>query len=81
MPFSDSQYDNELLNRIALESPTFAALVRLYLQGFKDDYHQGNVVVTQSEVVWLGSFIDGLNEHTQVQLVLTQDWGAKVDEE
>lgn len=69
----DSQYENDLLNRIASESPTFAALVLDSLKSmeeFGDDH-----VAT-----WLGSFTDG-RPKTQVQLVVTQNHDSTIDED
>lgn len=68
-----SQYENDLLNRIASESPTFAALVLDSLKSmeeFGDDH-----VAT-----WLGSFTDGCPK-TQVQLVVTQNHEFTIDED
>ncbi|WP_288739838.1 hypothetical protein [uncultured Rheinheimera sp.] len=69
----DSQYENDLLNRIASESSTFAALVLDSLKSmeeFGDDH-----VAT-----WLGSFTDG-RPKTQVQLVVTQNHEFTIDED
>jgi hypothetical protein len=69
----DSEYENDLLNRIASESPTFAALVLDSLKSmeeFGDDH-----VAT-----WLGSFTDG-RPKTQVQLVVTQNHEFTIDED
>ncbi|MCG9722135.1 hypothetical protein [Shewanella sp. Isolate7] len=80
MQLSDSQYDNELLVQIAKESPTFAALMLGGLQEFQRDFEEGNRVAIDHDAIWLGSFVDGVYEHTQVQLVITQDAGKQVDE-
>lgn len=69
----DSQYDNELLNRIACESPTFARLVIDSLQ-YLDQYEDNHLPT------WLGSFMDG-RPKTQVQLVLTQNHQFTIDED
>ncbi|KOO57249.1 hypothetical protein WH43_14230 [Rheinheimera sp. KL1] len=69
----DSQYENDLLNRIASESPTFVALVldsMKSMEEFGDDH-----VAT-----WLGSFTDG-RPKTQVQLVVTHNHDFTIDED
>lgn len=73
---ADSQYDNPLLVKIAGESPAFFALLMESLF-----YPPGDAEwAAGTEVLWLGSLVDGVQEHTQVQLVLTQDSARKVDE-
>ncbi|TVP15373.1 hypothetical protein [Shewanella sp. KCT] len=79
MEFSDSEYDNELLEQIAKESPTFAALVRGEVLDFKRDCNR-KWRAKDHEAIWLGSFVDGMRELTQVQLVITQDKDLLVDE-
>ncbi|MGL5393628.1 MAG: hypothetical protein ACRDA8_19995 [Shewanella sp.] len=80
MQLNDSEYDNELLNQIAAESPTFAALLKVALGEFYQEKQQGHNNIGH-EAIWLGSFLDGLQSHTQVLLVITQDEGQKVDED
>lgn len=79
MEFSDSEYDNELLVQIAKESPTFAALVGGSLEQFREDFKQ-NIYLVDHEAIWLGSFTGGVFDHTQVQLVITQNKDLLVDE-
>lgn len=69
----DSQYENDLLNRIASESPTFAALVLDSLKSM-DEFGDDHVAT------WLGSFTDG-RPKTQVQLVVTQSHEFTIDED
>lgn len=61
---TDSEYENELLNQIVAESPTFSALVKQSLQ-YLDDSTDNHLPT------WLGSLQTG-RPHTQVQLVVTQ---------
>ncbi len=68
----DSEYENELLLQIAIESPTFTKLVRDSLQYL--DESKDNHIPT-----WLGSFTDG-RPKTQVQLVVTQHADFTMDE-
>lgn len=69
----DSEYQNDLLNRIASESPTFAKLVADSLQ-YLDEYKDNHLPT------WLGTFTDG-RPRTQVQLLLTQQDKFWIDED
>lgn len=69
----DSEYDNDLLNRIACESPTFAKLVIDSLHSM-DEYGDDHLPT------WLGSFTDG-RPKTQVQIVVTQHPDFTIDED
>ncbi|WP_233007182.1 hypothetical protein [Rheinheimera faecalis] len=70
---ADSQYENELLQQIASESPTFTKLVRDSLQ-YLDELTDNHIPT------WLGSFTDG-RPKTQVQLVVTQSSDFTIDED
>lgn len=69
----DSEYENDLLNRIASESPTFAALVLDSMKSM-DEFGDEHVAT------WLGSFADG-RPKTQIQLVVTQNHEFTIDED
>lgn len=68
----DGEYENDLLNQIVEESPTFAALVKQSLQ-YLDDYEDNHLPT------WLGTFT-GIRPRTQVQLVVTQHDDFRIDE-
>ena len=71
MKLSDSQYDNELLNQIAEESPTFKKLVLSMSKAVgKDDL----------EEVWLGSLEVNVPAKIQIQLFVTTSEECFVDE-
>lgn len=63
MELCDSQYDNAWLNQIAKESPSFRKALQEQLEFVEECGH---------EALWLGSFMDDFNKHTQVQLIVTQ---------
>lgn len=69
----DGEYDNELLLKIASESPTFAHMVRSSLEYL--DSSGDNHLPT-----WLGSWVED-RPKTQVQLVVTQHPDFTVDED
>ncbi len=72
MKLSDSQYDNELLNQIADESPTFKKLLAPMIQQVgKDDL----------EEVWLGSLEVNVPEKIQIQLFVTTSESCFIDED
>ncbi len=71
MELSDSQYDNELLNQIAEESPTFRKLVEALI---------GSNQVIDFDCYWLGSLVEQMPATTQVQLIVTSKQNALIDE-
>ncbi len=71
MDLHDSQYDNELLNQIAEESPTFKKLLGPMIQQVgKDDL----------EEVWLGSLEVNVPAKIQIQLFVTTSEDCFIDE-
>ena len=73
MLLNNPEYDEQLMQQIANESPTFKALL------------EGMIIDTDSEYptnqAWLGTLALGKDKtHTQVKLVVTQDINNTIDE-
>ena len=78
MELSDSQYENELLNQIAEESPTFSKLLQSSLKAQAENSLDKTWL---TESFWFGTLVDEMPTPVQVQLIITDDPTEMIDED
>ena len=70
---SNVDYDEQVMQKIASESPTFTALLEGLVKDTDNEY--------PTNEAWLGTLALGKDKtHTQVKLVVTQDINNTIDE-
>ena len=72
MAFENPEYDEQTMQIIANESPTFTALLTGLVADTDNEY--------PTNEAWLGTLIKD-KTHTQIKLVVTQDPNKKIDED
>ncbi len=73
MLLDNPEYDEQVMQKIASESPTFKALAEGLVTDTNDEY--------PTNEVWLGTLALGEeNKHTQIKLVVTQEANNLIDE-
>lgn len=73
MFFDNPEYDEQVMQQIASESPTFCAMLAGLVNDTDNEY--------PTNEAWLGTLATGKNKtHTQIKLVVTQDPTKTIDE-
>lgn len=68
---SDIDYSNDELRQICIESPTFYEIVKAAIM--ECEKHG-------CSKLWLGSLTQDMQDHTQIQLVVTREPSQQIDE-